>query len=81
MYNHICFSYDRIDACLYMFVSEVRSGILFAIGTSVGASALPSLVAVMTGGRPQLTRAVWSISAFQVLKLLALATNTLLLRP
>jgi Na+/phosphate symporter len=51
---------------------NVQSGILFAIGTSIGVSALPVMVAMMAGCRLHLTRAVWGIASFQVLKLLSL---------
>ncbi|CAK8987003.1 unnamed protein product [Durusdinium trenchii] len=60
---------------------EVQSGILFAIGTSVGASGLPVLVAMMPGCRLHLTRAVWGIASFQFLKLMTLAASGLLLVP
>ena len=60
---------------------NVQSGILFAIGTSIGVSALPVLVAMMAGCRLHLTRAVWGIASFQVLKLLSLGACALLLVP
>lgn len=60
---------------------NVQSGILFAIGTSIGVSALPVMVAMMAGCRLHLTRAVWGIASFQVLKLLSLGACALLLVP
>ena len=60
---------------------QVQSGILFAIGTSVGASGLPVLVAMMPGCRLHLTRAVWGIASFQMLKLMTLGASALLLVP
>ena len=60
---------------------NVQSGILFAIGTSIGVSALPVLVAMMAGCRLHLTRAVWGIASFQVLKLISLGACAILLVP
>eukprot|EP00438_Fugacium_kawagutii_P025135 Skav208289 [mRNA] locus=scaffold897:46532:50053:+ [translate_table: standard] len=59
----------------------VQSGILFAIGTSIGVSAIPMVVAMMAGCRLHLTRAVWGIASYQVLKLLSLAACAILLVP
>eukprot|EP00434_Breviolum_minutum_P000977 symbB.v1.2.000854.t1/scaffold37.1/size397765/26 len=60
---------------------DMQTGRLFAIGTSIGASALPVIVAMMAGCRLHLTRAVWGIASFQILKLFSLGACAILVVP
>ncbi|CAJ1398659.1 unnamed protein product [Effrenium voratum] len=60
---------------------DIHKGILLAIGTTVGASFLPLLVAMMPCDRLHLTRAVWGVASFQLMKLFALLSCALLLVP
>jgi len=60
---------------------DAQIGIILTIGTSIGATIAPLLLAAMPRQWLHLTRAVWGISAYQILKLMACGSCALLLVP